>query len=381
MGPSILLSDRFNSSKLCKSEIAGNGPMKLLLLPINILADGRDPNSVDGCDSIIDVRLQFLTLSIETKNATCSDESNGQIIATASIPGNSYTYTVFDDDDNVIISESNQNETIRTTQSLAPGTYIFSLDARAIGCMQEQEITIGFDGEASEPILIEEYLCPESSITINGNTYSSDNSSGIETLTSASGCDSIVHINLQFLAGPETSDDVFDTSLQDNNLYDILQNDKINEQSDYEINVIEFSRVDNAVIDEAFMLEVEIDETYTGQSTVTYEICDLDCNTDCTTATVTFSSQSGGNDEAIITPNGDGYNDLLIVSGYEAYEEIPFSKINIINRWGSIVYSTNNYNNDWSGTSNGKPLPEGVYFFHVILGNGSSLKGSRSLIR
>jgi len=64
-----------------------------------------------------------------------------------------------------------------------------------------------------------------------------------------------------------------------------------------------------------------------------------------------------------ITPNGDGKNDFFIIRGLEVY---PENEIIVFNRWGNIVFSQNNYQNDWEGlTESGNQLPEGTYF--VIL--------------
>jgi gliding motility-associated-like protein/uncharacterized repeat protein (TIGR01451 family) len=58
----------------------------------------------------------------------------------------------------------------------------------------------------------------------------------------------------------------------------------------------------------------------------------------------------------VVTPNGDGTNDVLIVPGIENY---PGSKISIYNRWGNEVYHSANYENDWAGQG----LSEGTYFY------------------
>lgn len=65
----------------------------------------------------------------------------------------------------------------------------------------------------------------------------------------------------------------------------------------------------------------------------------------------------------VITPNGDGYNDLwyikpVILPG-ESYE------VMIYNRWGDEVYSSSTYANDWDGTYEGEPLPQGAYYYVV----------------
>ncbi len=67
----------------------------------------------------------------------------------------------------------------------------------------------------------------------------------------------------------------------------------------------------------------------------------------------------------IFTPNGDGINDYFQI-GYDTGEPINdlnryflSHKLVIFNRWGRIVYESNNYKNDWDG---GK-LPDGTYFY------------------
>jgi gliding motility-associated-like protein len=65
------------------------------------------------------------------------------------------------------------------------------------------------------------------------------------------------------------------------------------------------------------------------------------------------------------TPNGDGYNDFYVIKGIQGYTN---NKVQIFNRWGSLVYSKNAYLNDWNGVSNdGQILPDGTYFIVVDL--------------
>jgi gliding motility-associated-like protein len=55
----------------------------------------------------------------------------------------------------------------------------------------------------------------------------------------------------------------------------------------------------------------------------------------------------------VITPNGDGINDVLELRPLE-----PGSRLHIYNRWGRLVYSTTDYHNDW-----GSGQAAGVYYF------------------
>ncbi|MDB4835192.1 gliding motility-associated C-terminal domain-containing protein [Cyclobacteriaceae bacterium] len=65
------------------------------------------------------------------------------------------------------------------------------------------------------------------------------------------------------------------------------------------------------------------------------------------------------------TPNGDGTNDVWLIEGIETYEN---PSIKIFNRWGSLVYSSFGYQNDWHGTSNnGGSLPNATYYYIIEL--------------
>jgi gliding motility-associated-like protein len=70
----------------------------------------------------------------------------------------------------------------------------------------------------------------------------------------------------------------------------------------------------------------------------------------------------------IITPNGDGKNDVLIIDNIQLY---PGNSLTIFNRWGREVYQTTNYQNNW-GMDAG--LAPGNYFYLLKLPNGSSQK-------
>lgn len=78
------------------------------------------------------------------------------------------------------------------------------------------------------------------------------------------------------------------------------------------------------------------------------------------------------------TPNGDGYNDNWMVNNKEVVS--PF-KLRIYNRAGSLVYSSENYNNDWKGEYRGNPLPKGTYYYVIIDNTGKKYTGTLSIIR
>ncbi|WP_223650222.1 gliding motility-associated C-terminal domain-containing protein [Hymenobacter psoromatis] len=74
----------------------------------------------------------------------------------------------------------------------------------------------------------------------------------------------------------------------------------------------------------------------------------------------------------IITPNGDGQNDLLIIDNVQLY---PGNSLTIFNRWGREVFATTNYNNTSNAWGSDPGIAAGVYYYLFKLPDGSSTKG------
>ncbi len=68
-----------------------------------------------------------------------------------------------------------------------------------------------------------------------------------------------------------------------------------------------------------------------------------------------------------ITPNGDNINDTWIIYNSEKHQ--GGVNVRVFNRWGSEVFYSGDYKNDWDGSG----LPESAYYYKVIL-NGDSSK-------
>jgi gliding motility-associated-like protein len=70
------------------------------------------------------------------------------------------------------------------------------------------------------------------------------------------------------------------------------------------------------------------------------------------------------------SPNGDNKNDFFIVHGIEAF---PNNVITVYNRWGNVVYTKDNYNNEWNGEDMaGSALPDATYYV-VLKVNGGEI--------
>ncbi len=80
-----------------------------------------------------------------------------------------------------------------------------------------------------------------------------------------------------------------------------------------------------------------------------------------------------------LTPNGDGKNDFWYIINIETYPDV---EVLIFDRWGTEVYTSKAYNNDWGGTYKDNKLPEGTYYY-VIRFEGSDrlYKGAVNILR
>lgn len=81
------------------------------------------------------------------------------------------------------------------------------------------------------------------------------------------------------------------------------------------------------------------------------------------------------------TPNGDGKNDLFRVFG----EGITLDDFKVFNKFGNVIFETDNINEAWDGTNDGEPVMGGTYYYTMIindfLGNKYEREGTVTVIR
>ena len=75
----------------------------------------------------------------------------------------------------------------------------------------------------------------------------------------------------------------------------------------------------------------------------------------------------------LFTPNGDGKNDLFFI------RNLPAEGANLIitNRWGTQVFSSNSYQNDWDGGE----AADGVYYYRLKVPDGAAITGWVEILR
>lgn len=75
----------------------------------------------------------------------------------------------------------------------------------------------------------------------------------------------------------------------------------------------------------------------------------------------------------VMTPNQDGSNDQFIIANIEQHA----NELNIYNRWGNTIYEVSNYRNQWAALG----VPDGTYYYELLLGNGETFTGHLTILR
>jgi gliding motility-associated-like protein len=278
--------------------------------------------AANGCDSLIQVQLDFYPEALETLEATlCREES-------ITVNG-----TVYD-------------------QLNPAGTEIL-FGAAANGCDSLVEVRLDFLEEVAGEV--KPTLCPKESITINGTIYNALNPAGEEVLEGGSvkGCDSVILIQLDFYPGAAA---------------EIRQ--MLCPGESIVVNATEYDESNPAGT------EIIAGGSVNGCDSVIY--VNLTFGGNCPNIK-DFYIPSG------ITPNGDGINDRFQIPALNSNPLLlDNSELIIQNRWGQKVYQAHPYQNDWEGTNqNGAPLPAGTYFYSLRFGpKGEKLRqGEVTVIR
>ncbi|WP_316794074.1 gliding motility-associated C-terminal domain-containing protein [Pedobacter frigoris] len=79
----------------------------------------------------------------------------------------------------------------------------------------------------------------------------------------------------------------------------------------------------------------------------------------------------------ILSPNGDGKNDVWIV---EKIEDYPDNEVTVFDRSGRIMFNRKNYQNDWTANVDGKALAEGTYYYVIRLKKGNYVYSKKGFI-
>ena len=80
----------------------------------------------------------------------------------------------------------------------------------------------------------------------------------------------------------------------------------------------------------------------------------------------------------LISPNGDGANDTWFIGGLEGYAN---AKVQVLNRWGQVVFESKGYTSPWDGKYQNEYLPPADYYFVVQYNEGNEpLTGTVTIV-
>jgi gliding motility-associated-like protein len=172
-------------------------------------------------------------------------------------------------------------------------------------------------------------------------------------------------------------DDEVSANDSENFIFNFTENDILPFQS--------FSIIKNPIYGQVVSnlgYEITYRATQCGKTdTIKYKLCN---NVKCDTATALINIAPCFVERKIevynaISPNGDGKNDVFYIS---EVQEFPENNLQILNRWGQLVFEMKNYNNTWNGKNKaGKDLEDGVYYYILELGQSNTIQTNKKFLK
>ncbi|MFK7771704.1 MAG: PKD domain-containing protein [Saprospiraceae bacterium] len=107
---------------------------------------------------------------------------------------------------------------------------------------------------------------------------------------------------------------------------------------------------------------VDVTTSYSVKVTDLFTGCEKTLNT--TIQLINFCSEDLVGVPNAFTPNGDGENDVLEIK-YSSALIIENYKFQVFDRWGGLLFQSNDINERWDGTSRGRKVPTGVVIYFL----------------
>ncbi|MFT3908741.1 MAG: gliding motility-associated C-terminal domain-containing protein [Ferruginibacter sp.] len=356
--------------------------------------------SVNSCDSIITtVTLSVLTAgNVNTAVEICSNQTytlpSGNVVGTAGV----YIDTLrsVGGCDSVITNTtlsvfpvSHVNSTIQIcfgqSYHLPSGTivnttgiYIDTL--RSIAGCDSVITSTNLSVLTASHVNTAVQLCSNQTYTLPSGTVVSAAGNYIDTVKSVIGCDSIItHLALSVFPVQNLNTEVHICS---NETYHLPSGTLVSTTGVY-IDTLRNVASCDSIIDTIHLFVNDISSTHITDSIFAGQVYTLPSGLVVSAAGVYESVllNSVGCDSVItttlklkqqiaecitlknaFTPNGDGINDYWVLYRYNCFRRL---EVNVYNRYGSLVYHSNDYKNDWAGKYKNKELPDGTYYYII----------------
>jgi gliding motility-associated-like protein len=311
----------------------------------------RNASNIDGCDSVIELTLEFTDLLTDTLSAVICQ-------------GNTYDSNGF-----------NENK-----------AGVYQLLTQSADGICDSLVTLFLSENPTDNTPFSQTICEGELYDFYGQNVS-DSGTYQHFLLNQYGCDSILELNLIIIPAIRTPLTAFtcqDTpypfagkELTEEGVYrDTLQ---ASQGCD---SIVELTlSIDPLIVDFEITTKGFLCEDKYVELTVEIESFDYQWSTGETSQTIRVSEEGFYSVEVtaglcqaekeievacpcklllhnVFTPNNDGANDVYLPEA--RFELHSFSMI-IYNRWGRVVYQTNTFS-PWDGTVDGKPASDGVYY-------------------
>ena len=361
--------------------------------------------SIGGCDSIATL---FLTVSPvltgSSSQVICAGSSyvfgTQTLNASGSYTENLTTASGCDSVATLFLTVSPILAGSASQTICAGSSYIFGTQTLNVAGTYTENITTasGCDSIATLFLTVNPTLTGSGSQTIcEGGSYNfgtqvlTTEGTYTETLTNASGCDSIA--TLYLFVGSIIENSITETICQGQSY--TLGTQTLNSAGEYYESFVTAAGCDSLVhlflnvddgVSETVNEEICLTETFllgsqTLSSSGTYSEVFSGiggCDSTVTVILTVTDCDSIFEISNVCTPNGDAQNDSWKVSDINY---ISGCTVEIFNRWGQLVYTSTDYKNDWEGTKNGEVLPDGVYYYVISCNEEKEFQGAINLMR
>lgn len=324
---------------------------------------------------------------------------------TATIVGNSIIYTPnigFTGNDTLyyVICDNTPNTNYGCDTAMVVITVSNSLDAENDNVTTTQNTSVNIDVLANDETPAN--LTPIVLTTPANGTIISNGSGGFTYLptTTFSGTDSFTYIITYPGYGSDTAtvyitvtpnntaepvianDDASNTTQGDAVSINVLGNDINPNGNGLNVSIISQPTSGTATVNTDGSVTYTPTADFSGTVTFVYQICDSLFTNVCDPAIVTITVAADVNCtvlvHGVVTPNGDNYNESLLIDGLTCNENAK-NTLSIFNRWGSLVYKADNYGTGdlWNGTwqKNNELVPDGTYYYVLEIENKEIMKG------
>ncbi|MBI5914487.1 MAG: HYR domain-containing protein [Bacteroidetes bacterium] len=176
------------------------------------------------------------------------------------------------------------------------------------------------------------------------------------------GCADTASVVVDLLSAPTAVDEFVLGNINIPQSFNVVVNDLLDANEPYTINILNQPLNGTVTYDGDGVLTFYPNTDFWGTDNMVYQICYINCPDLCDIATVSLEIVDDKECliTTVITPNGDGINDIFEISCVGSF---PKNTLIVFNQWGDKVYDAAPYENDWQGTYEGRDLPDGTYFF------------------